>query len=137
MNMRQGLRRFAFALSLLFVGVSALPASAIAQGNLPVYLIIENAVTDENGYRTEYLPRAQASIKSHGGRYVAAGEAMVLEGEAPKGRIVIIRWDSEEEFLAWSHSADYEAAKRIGEKFAKLNLLTVKAVAEGAIPERR
>jgi uncharacterized protein (DUF1330 family) len=137
MNTRHGLHRFAFALSLLFAGVGALPANAIAQGSLPVYLIIENAVMDENGYRTEYLPRAQESIKAHGGRYVAAGEAIILEGAAPKGRIVIIRWDTEEQFLAWSHSVDYEAAKKVGEKFAKLNLLIVKAVAEGAIPERR
>src|SRR5690242_1971994 len=47
MNMRHGLRGFAFAVSLLLAG-GALPASAFAQGNLPVYLIIENAVTDEN-----------------------------------------------------------------------------------------
>jgi uncharacterized protein (DUF1330 family) len=61
----------------------------LAEGLPTVYMIIDNAVTNEDSYRAEYLPRAQASIKAHGGSYIAGGREAVIDGEVPKGRIVI------------------------------------------------
>ena len=45
-----------------------------AQGKPPVYMVAMNEVTDAEGYRKEYLPTAQKTLKEHGGVYVAAGD---------------------------------------------------------------
>ncbi len=41
---------------------------------------------------------------------------------------MILRWDSMEKLLAWRHSPEYEAARKIGDKFAKYNLVAVEGV---------
>lgn len=106
------------------VGVHSLHA----QAKPPVYLIAANEVIDQEGYTKEYIPLAQASIKEHGGRYVAAGKGTAIDGDLPKARVVILRWDSMEQLLAWRHSPDYEKAREIGNKYAKYNLLAVDGV---------
>ena len=99
-----------------------------AQAKPPVYMIAINDVTNPDGYKNEYLPPAQASLKAHGGVYVAAGVGTIIDGDLPKGRTVILRWDSMEQLLAWRHSPEYEAARKIGEKYAKYNLVAVEGV---------
>ena len=49
-------------------------------------------------------------------------------GEPLTGRIVILRWDSMEQLMAWRHSPEYEKARKIGEKYAKYNLTAVDGV---------
>jgi uncharacterized protein (DUF1330 family) len=126
---REGLmrNRGAMALSMLVgVGLGAVGAQGLhAQAKPPIYMIAMNEVTNADGYRNEYLPPAQASIKAHGGVYVAAGVGTVIDGELPKGRTVILRWDSMEKLLAWRHSPEYEAARKIGEKYARYNVIAV------------
>jgi uncharacterized protein (DUF1330 family) len=111
---------------------AALGAAAVevlhAQATPPVYMIAINEVTNPEGYKNEYLPPAQASIKAHGGVYIAAGTGTVIDGDLPKGRTVILRWDSMEKLMAWRHSPEYEAARKIGDKFAKYNLVAVEGV---------
>jgi uncharacterized protein (DUF1330 family) len=99
-----------------------------AQAKPPVYMIAVNEVTNADGYKNEYLPPAQASLKAHGATYIAAGTGTVIDGSLPKGRTVIIRWDSMEQLLSWRHSPEYEAARKIGEKYAKYNLVAVDGV---------
>jgi uncharacterized protein (DUF1330 family) len=123
-------QRHAVAFSML-VGF-AMGAAAIhglnAQAKPPVYMIGNNEVIDPAGYAKDYLPPAQASIKAHGGRYIAAGKGTAIDGEPPKGRVVILVWDSMEQLLAWRHSPEYEAARKIGEKYAKYNVVAVEGV---------
>ena len=99
-----------------------------AQAKPPIYMIGNNEVADSEGYARDYLPEAQASLKAHGARYIAAGKGTAIDGEAPKGRVVIIVWDSMEQLLGWRHSPEYEAARKIGEKYAKYNLIAVEGV---------
>jgi uncharacterized protein (DUF1330 family) len=99
-----------------------------AQAKPPVYFIAENDVTDPIGYKTEYLAPAQASIKAHGGRYLAAGTAIAFAGEPPKSRVVIHVWDSMEQLQAWFNSPDYRAARKIGEKYAKFRNYAIEGV---------
>jgi uncharacterized protein (DUF1330 family) len=99
-----------------------------AQAKPPVYFIAENDVTDPEGYKTEYLPLAQASIKAHGGRYLAAGVATSFAGEPPKSRVVIHAWDSMEQLQEWFNSPDYKAARKIGEKYAKFRNYAIPGV---------
>ena len=122
--------RYAMLLAMLIgigLGVAGV-RSLHAQAKPPVYMIAINEVTNPDGYKNEYLPPAQASLKAHGGVYVAAGTGTIIDGDLPKGRIVILRWDSMEKLLEWRHSTDYVAARKIGEKYAKYNLAAVEGV---------
>lgn len=99
-----------------------------AQSKPPVYMIANNEVIDQEGYRRDYLPISQETIKQHGGRYVAAGKGTAVDGDPPKGRVVILRWDSMEQLLAWRHSPEYEKIRKVGEKYAKYNVIAVDGV---------
>ena len=58
------------------VALGALASEALrAQARPPAYLIGQIDVSDPEGYAKEYLPRARAIIKSHGGRLIAAAGA--------------------------------------------------------------
>ena len=61
-----------------------------AQAKPPVYYVAEIDVTNPETYGKEYAPKAQALIKSAGGRFLAAGQHVTsFEGEPPKPRVVI------------------------------------------------
>jgi uncharacterized protein (DUF1330 family) len=104
--------------------------SLYAQANPPVYFIAENDVTDPEGYKTEYLPLAQASIKAHGGRYLAAGTAVSFAGDPPKSRVVIHVWESMDHVQRWFNSPDYREARKVGEKYAKFRNYVIPGVAQ-------
>ena len=94
----------------------------------PVYMIAINEVTDQNAYAKEYVPPAQKSVKDHGGEYVAAGPGTQLAGNLPHGPVVILRWESMEALQAWRTSPEFQAALKIGEKYAKFNIVAVNGV---------
>lgn len=122
--------RYRIGIALLIgMGIGAVGVESLhAQAKPPVYMIAHNDITDPEGYRKEYLPAAQKSLKEHGGQYVAAGKGTTIDGEPLTGRIVILRWDSMEQLMAWRHSPEYEKARKIGEKYAKYNLTAVDGV---------
>jgi len=122
--------RVAIAVSMLAgaaLGGAAMQALH-AQAKPPVYMIAINEVSDPNGYAKEYVPPAQKSVKDHGGEYVAAGPGTQLAGNLPNGPIVILRWDSMEALQGWRNSPDFQAALRLGEKYAKFNIVAVNGV---------
>ena len=96
-----------------------------AQAKPPVYLITEIDVTNPDAYAKEFDPKAQATIKAAGGRFIAIGgvagvgakPVTALQGTPPK-RVTIQAWDSYEALKAWYNGADYQAALKIGEKYA-------------------
>jgi len=124
--------KYAIALSMLAgmaagaAAVQSLHAQANAQAKPAVYMIALNEVTDADRYGKEYVP--PASVKAHGGVYVAAGQGTALEGDLPKGPVVIIRWDSLEALKAWKDSPDFAAIYDIGKKYAKFNIVAVNGV---------
>ncbi len=99
-----------------------------AQAKPPVYMIAINEVSDPNGYAKEYVPPAQKSVKDHGGEYVAAGPATQFAGKLPNGPVVIIRWESMEALQGWRNSPEFQAALKVGEKYAKFNIVAVNGV---------
>ena len=119
--------RWTVALSML-VGV-ALGAAAIqtlhAQAKPPVYMIAINEVSNQEGYAKEYVSLAQKSVKDYGGEYVAAGPGMQVTGNLPHGPVVILRWESIEALQSWHNSPEFQAALKIGEKYAKFNIVAV------------
>ena len=118
------------ALSML-AGI-ALGAAAIqtldAQAKPPVYMIAINEISNQEGYTKEYVPPAQKSVKDHGGVYVAAGPGTQVIGNLPNGPVVILRWESMEALRTWLNSPDFQAALKIGEKYAKYNIVAVDGV---------
>jgi len=97
-----------------------------------VYLITEIDVTNPEAYAAEFAPRAQATIKAAGGRFVVIGgiagvgakPVTALAGTPPK-RFTIQAWDSYEAMNAWYKGADYQAALKIGEKYATFRRFAV------------
>jgi uncharacterized protein (DUF1330 family) len=119
--------RIGMALSMA-VG-AALGGGAIqalhAQAKPPVYMIAINELSDPERYGKEYVSPAQKSVKDHGGEYLAAGPGTPIAGNLPHGPVVILRWDSMEALQAWHSSPDFQAALKIGEKYAKFNIVAV------------
>ena len=119
--------RFGMALSMV-VG-AALGGAAIqalhAQAKPPVYMIAINELSDPAGYAKDYVSPAQKTVKDYGGEYVAAGPGTQVAGSLPQGAVVILRWQSMEALQRWRNSPEFQAALKIGEKYAKFNIVAV------------
>jgi uncharacterized protein (DUF1330 family) len=118
---------FNIALSMIvgaILGGAAIQALH-AQTKPPVYMIAINELTDPERYAKEYVPPAQQSVKDHGGEYVAAGPGTPVAGNLPQGPVVILRWASMEALEGWRNSPEFQAALKIGEKYAKFNIVAV------------
>jgi uncharacterized protein (DUF1330 family) len=119
--------------AIALVAGAAIGGAAIqgihAQAKPPVYSVTEIDVTNIETYTKEYAPLAQASIKKWGGKLLAAGQKVTsLEGAPPKPRVAIQVWDSLEQIQAWRNSADYKAARMIGDKYATFRAFTVEGL---------
>jgi uncharacterized protein (DUF1330 family) len=119
--------KFGMALSMIVgAGLGAAAVQTLhAQAKPPVYMVAINEVSDQERYASEYVSPAQKSVKDHGGEYIAAGPGTPLAGNLPRGPVVILRWDSMEALERWRNSPDFQAALKIGEKYAKFNIVTV------------
>jgi uncharacterized protein (DUF1330 family) len=114
----------------------ALGAAAVqglhAQAKPPVYYVAEIEVTNPEGYGKEFAPKAQAIIKSHGGKFLAIGgtaganakQITGFDGEAPK-RAVVQLWDSMEKIQAWRNDPEYKKVREIGDKYAKFRSFAI------------
>jgi uncharacterized protein (DUF1330 family) len=101
-----------------------------AQAKPPVYYISEIEVTNLDGYMTEYVPKTQAVIQAAGGRVVAAGPPIAIEGEPPASRVVVQVWRSMEELQAWRDSDARNEIRPIGEKYAKFRSFAIEGVSQ-------
>jgi uncharacterized protein (DUF1330 family) len=99
-----------------------------AQSKPPVYMIALNEVSNPDAYAKEYVPPARKSVTDYGGQYVAAGPGTQLVGNLPHGPVVILRWDSAEALQRWRTSPEFQAAFKIGEKYAKFNIVAVDGI---------
>jgi len=100
-----------------------------AQAKPPVYYIAEIDVTNADAYMKEYVPKAQATIKAAGGRFLAAGSKVTaIEGAPPKQRVAVQVWDSMEKIQAWRNSKEFKEARKIGDKYAKFRAFTVEGL---------
>jgi len=69
-----------------------------------------------------------AAIKQYGGVYVAAGPGTMIDGSFPKGRVVILQWESMDAMHKWHESPEYQAALKIGKAYAHYNVVAVDGV---------
>jgi uncharacterized protein (DUF1330 family) len=122
--------RFTIAVSMLagaVLGGAAIQALH-AQAKPPVYMIAINQVRNPDGYAKEYVPPAQKSVKDYGGEYIAAGPGMQIEGNLPDGAVIILRWENVEALQRWRNSPEFQAALKIGEQYAKFNIIAVNGI---------
>jgi len=123
--------RYTIALALLSgIGIGAVAVHGLhAQGKPPVYTVTEIEVTNLEAYNKEYAPLAQASVKTSGGKLLAAGQKVTkLEGTPPAPRVPIQMWDSLETAQKWRDSADYKKAREIGDKYAKFRAFAIEGL---------
>lgn len=108
------------------MGVGAVAVQGLqAQPKPMVYLITEQDVTDPERYGTEFAPKAQATIRNAGGRFIVIGGVagvgakpiLAMEGTPPK-RMTVQAWESMDALKKWYDSADYQAALKIGRQYA-------------------
>ena len=68
---------------------------------MPAYVIAEVDVTDPEAYKL-YADKAPGITQPAGGKYLARGGPVeALEGEPPKGRIVVIEFETPEKARAF------------------------------------
>ena len=96
-----------------------------AQAKPPVYLINEIDVTDPEKYGAEFTPKAQATVRASGAKFLVIGGTAgagakpihAVEGTPPK-RMTIQVWESVEAMKKWYDSPEYQEALKIGHKYA-------------------
>jgi uncharacterized protein (DUF1330 family)/quinol monooxygenase YgiN len=93
-------------------------AQAAAKAAPPAIYIAEFEVTDPAGLKP-YSARVQSTLEPFGGRFIKRGGAIAaLEGDAPKG-MVMIAFDSMEKAQAWYDSPAYREIRPIRHRSAK------------------
>jgi uncharacterized protein (DUF1330 family) len=115
--------------ALAMLAGMAIGATAVqnlhAQAKPPVYLITEIDVTDPEKYAKEFAPRAQATVKSAGAKFVVIGGTAgvgakpihAMDGTPPK-RVAIQMWESMDALKAWYDGDDYQQALKVGRQYA-------------------
>jgi uncharacterized protein (DUF1330 family) len=127
------------ALAGVFIGLAAAQAIHAQQAKVPpAYVIAEvekdPTKTEDPAAARRYAQEAPKSLAPFNGQYlVRAGGAKIqaLEGEAPKGYIVVIGFESMQKARGWYDSAAYEAIKSIRQNSTKSRIYIV----EGDTPQ--
>ena len=122
------------ALSMLAgIGVGAGAVQGLhAQSKPMVYLVNEIDVTDPDKYGTEFAPKAQATVRGSGAKFIVIGGTAGagakpihgIEGTPPK-RMTIQVWESMDALKKWYEGAEYQEALKIGHKYASFRRYAV------------
>jgi len=94
--------------------------------DLPVHVIANLVIHDADRYR-EYEKGFFPILKRHGGKFITYDDKIAtLEGEAPPpGRLVILRFPSEEAAREWYDDPDYQTLSEHRRAGTKLQFLTI------------
>ena len=97
----------------------------------PAYVIAEVEVTDSTTLK-KYGEKAPQIVASFNGHYVVrGGKTQALEGEPPKGYIVVIAFDNIEKAREWYNSPAYSAIRPFRQNATKSRVF----IAEGLAPQ--
>jgi len=121
-------------LGLALIASAAVGAALVqalhAQAKPPIYVIEEIDVSDVSSYLKEYAVKSLALVNRSGGHRLALGSGKVLpiEGEPPKLRVVILKWENMETMQAWLNSPANQELRKIGDKYAKFRIFAVEGL---------
>ena len=117
----------------VLIGVAGAKAIHAQQPKAPpAYVIAEVEVTNPTTLK-KYSEKAPQIVASFNGHYVVRGGGKIqsLEGEPPKGFIVVIGFDSAEKAREWYDSPAYSAIRPFRQSSTKIRLF----IAEGVAPQ--
>jgi uncharacterized protein (DUF1330 family) len=128
--MKGGYNSFLILAAGVTIGLAASGAIRAQQAKTPAgYVVAEVNVTDPATFK-KYAAQVPATLAPFGGKYlVRAGKITPVEGDAPKGNIVVIAFDSVGQAEAWENSKAYEAIKPLRHKSATSRVFIVQGVA--------
>jgi uncharacterized protein (DUF1330 family) len=108
--------------------VKGLQAQAPSASKIPAFYIAEFEVIDREGLKP-YSARVSSTLQPFGGRFIVRGGKIApLEGEPPKG-VVVIAFDSMEKAQAWYDSPAYREIRPIRHKTAKSRVFILQGTA--------
>jgi uncharacterized protein (DUF1330 family) len=118
------------------IGLAAAQAIHAQREKAPPAYVIAEVEMDPNkkedpAAARKYAEETPKSLAPFKGQYlVRAGDGKIqtVEGEAPRGYIVVIAFDSLEKARGWYYSAAYEAIKPIRQNSTKSRILIVEGV---------
>ncbi len=128
--MKTNLKLALAVLAGISIGVAGAMAIQAQQVKTPPgYVIAEVEVTDLATMQKygEKVPETLAPFNHH--YVVRSNKIQALEGEAPKGGIVVIAFDSAEKAREWYDSPAYAAIRPIRQSAAKSRIFIVEGVA--------
>jgi uncharacterized protein (DUF1330 family) len=117
---------------LVLAASALLPLAANAEVSQPpnAYIIAEIEVLDDAGY-DGYKAAVVPIVAKYGGRYIVRGGNITsIEGDAPKGRVVVLEFMDVAAAEAFLNSDEYRPVADIRHKTAKSRIMIV----EGIIP---
>jgi uncharacterized protein (DUF1330 family) len=120
---------FAVLLGLSIGMIGGLSIRGQQASTPPGYLIAEAEITDPAALQT-YPQKLEQTLAPFNHRYVIrSSKVQALEGDAPKGRIVVIAFDSAEKAREWYDSPAYVAIRPIRQSAAKSRIFIVEGLA--------
>jgi len=92
---------------------------------MAAYVIVQVEVKDWHRFQA-YLKETPRVMSKYGGRYLArGGETVMLEGEDPGRRVVIIEFPSLQKAKDWYQSEEYRQIKSLREGAATGTLIAI------------
>ncbi len=92
---------------------------------MAAYMIVDNEVTDPEGFR-EYQKRVGSTLESYGGTFLVRGEKYEnLEGDWHLHQLIMLEFPSVEQARRWYQSDEYAPVKDIRLKTALTQLILV------------
>ena len=111
------------------IGIGAFGVHTLhAQKRPPAYIVADNEVIDQDNYLKLVAPVAEKTIAAAGGRFLARGKAISLSGEPPKGRLVIVQFESMDQLQKWWNDPEWQAAHKKGEQYARFRDMAIEGV---------
>jgi uncharacterized protein (DUF1330 family) len=102
-----------------------------AQAKPRAYVVVEVDVKNTEGFHKEYSPPAYNAIKTTGAKYLArGGKTVAIDGEPPKGRTLLIEFDSLEQAQAAYASPAYRESRKLGDQHAQFRIWAMEGVVE-------
>jgi uncharacterized protein (DUF1330 family) len=93
------------------------------------YVLAEIDVQDQDGYKNDFLPKAQANIKEFDGKYIAGGfnKTISFTGASPPNRVVLLQFRDMDAVKAFEDKEGQNVAN-VGSKYASFRVIGIEGV---------